>query len=200
MGLDIYFYKIKKSGNDVALENAYDEVRNQQKEVVTKVYDNFIKSLKSSKDYNKTYENGIKKLSKFTNYPDYDLDILKATTLTIDKVIELKDKIIEGFCPFHIAYFRKVNCVYAYFMSKMKDEMCWVSKSDIEDIIDRCEKVLKNHRLAPKLLPTQGGFFFGSTKYDDWYFEDIKDLKKQMKSIVKNYDEDKEIMFAHFSW
>ena len=200
MGLDIYFYKIKKGGNDVTLENAYDEAREQQKEVITKVYDNFIKSLKKSKDYGKTYENGIKKLSKLTNYPDYDLDILKASTLTINELIELKDKIINGFCPFHIAYFRKVNCIYAYFMGRMVSEMSWVSKSDIEDIIDRCEKVLNNHRLAAKLLPTQDGFFFGSTKYDDWYFDDIKDLKKQMKSIIKDYDEDKEIMFVRFSW
>ena len=37
-----------------------------------------------------------------------------------------------------------------------------------------CDKVLDDNSLAEELLPTRSGFFFGSTDYDEWYFEDIK--------------------------
>jgi len=34
--------------------------------------------------------------------------------------------------------------------------------------------VLDNHALASEHLPTTSGFFFGSTEYDEWYFQDLQ--------------------------
>jgi hypothetical protein len=38
------------------------------------------------------------------------------------------------------------------------------------------ETVINNPELAPRIMPTQSGFFFGSTEYDDYYFEGVKHL------------------------
>lgn len=37
-----------------------------------------------------------------------------------------------------------------------------------------------------ELLPSQSGFFFGSTDYDDWYIEDLKETVKALKPIVEH--------------
>ena len=34
-------------------------------------------------------------------------------------------------------------------------------------------KVMTNTKLAKELLPTQSGFFFGDTEYDQYYYEDL---------------------------
>ena len=53
------------------------------------------------------------------------------------------------------AYFRKVNFLFNYFekiTGTMHDQwFAFVTPEDVDDIIDRCEKVLKNHRLAHEL-------------------------------------------------
>ena len=110
-----------------------------------------------------------------------------------------KESLLENHYSPYIAYFRKVNFIYAYFAEKLIDEVAWVTKGDLEDLIDRCSKVLKHHSLAEKLLPTQGGFFFGSTEYDVWYFDDVKNCKKQMKRLLKNFKDD-ELMYVVMSW
>lgn len=91
------------------------------------------------------------------------------------------------------AYFRKVNFLFAYFQDKGKliDEYyAFVDREDVEDIISRCEQVLENHELAEELLPTQSGFFFGSTEYDEYYFEDVKDCLNKMSYFLNLYDLD----------
>ena len=36
-------------------------------------------------------------------------------------------------------------------------------------------KVIKNPKIANELLPTGDGFFFGSTEYNEWYYNDVKE-------------------------
>jgi hypothetical protein len=35
-------------------------------------------------------------------------------------------------------------------------------------------RIINNPTVASRLLPTQEGFFFGNTDYDDWYFENVQ--------------------------
>lgn len=73
-----------------------------------------------------------------------------------------------------------------------------LSKETMVDLLERIDKVLADHSLAEELLPSQGGFFFGSTEYDDYYFMQLQDAKEQLEEDVKSmYDDD----FATFwSW
>ena len=102
-----------------------------------------------------------------------------------------------------IGYFRKVNFLVKFFEDKGFDvENQTPYKIKIEDIIDlinRCETVLKNHELADKLLPTMSGFFFGSTDYDEDYYDDVKQVfeycKNNLLPIFNELEEDEYLTF-----
>jgi hypothetical protein len=53
--------------------------------------------------------------------------------------------------------------------------------------------------LAEELLPTQSGFFFGSTEYNGYYFSDITDCKQQFTKLLKNWKDD-EVVYNIMSW
>lgn len=99
--------------------------------------------------------------------------------------------------------FRKVNFLVAYFESIDldidNDYRVYVGKEDMEELLNRCNKVLSNHSLAEKLLPTKKGFFFGSTDYDDFYFrnvENVRDfLKKELLPEFDALEDDEHILF-----
>lgn len=44
---------------------------------------------------------------------------------------------------------------------------------------------MENYELAQELLPTQSGFFYGSTGYDQWYIDDLKLTKKILEEALK---------------
>lgn len=78
-----------------------------------------------------------------------------------------------------IGYWRKANAIHDWFVKNVQDgeDDCARHLLYFEDIAILkaiCKQVLDDHSLAPKLLPTAEGFFFGSTEYDDWYFHEIK--------------------------
>jgi hypothetical protein len=53
-------------------------------------------------------------------------------------------------------------------------------------------EVIDNIELAQELLPTQDGFFFGSTDYDKWYIEELKSTIKQIDKVLETTDFDHE--------
>lgn len=58
--------------------------------------------------------------------------------------------------------------------------------------------VIEDPTLCKKLLPTQAGFFFGSTKYDKWYVDDIDLTIKQLEKILS--EEEKDIPGAYVDY
>jgi hypothetical protein len=90
-----------------------------------------------------------------------------------------------------VAYWRKANAIHKYFVDNLqggKDECqtTEVSRSELQDLLDICNEVMEDRSKAEKLLPTQGGFFFGSTEYDEYYFENIEMTINQLTSILEN--------------
>lgn len=215
MGLDIFFYKTKHAYNgdrhelrDLTEKDAQDEMR--------KKYDAAIKKIKACKSGMEMEEQSVKcakSLSKLINYPQFTLDKigvqmdysrgeLTFTPTTLSVWEKEKESIIKDTDAKFDAYFRKVNFIFDYFAEKGKMEeeyFAWIDKDDVEDIIDRCDKVLADHSLADKLLPTQSGPFFGSTEYDEWYFLKVKNARKQMKGLLKFFDKGYN-MYVIFSW
>ena len=61
-------------------------------------------------------------------------------------------------------------------------------------------KYMENHALAEKLLPTQDGFFFGSTEYDQWYMNDIELTIEILEKTLKDTDFEHEIVMYTSSW
>lgn len=52
---------------------------------------------------------------------------------------------------------------------------------------------------AENLLPTQDGFFFGSTDYDVNYLSDVLDCKKQFTDLLANWKKN-EVVYNIMSW
>ena len=228
MGLDIYFYRVAnvrqskseplesiKYYNDLNNKRAKDKFAKYGKRVVSKL-ENANSKEEYKNIYDKVFPNGIK---RYLHY-DFYYSTFIGTYFPIDKVKEFFEKRLRWHTAYEDAYFRKVNFLYHYFQPKLVDECCFVTKAEIEDIIERCDKILEgfNFRkkvpyfdsecsliykkidLAKELLPTQSGFFFGSTDYNRWYFADVKNCKKQMKKLLKGFNEDTDIIFVWMSW
>lgn len=93
-----------------------------------------------------------------------------------------------------VAYWRKANQIHKYFVDKCaegKDECqdTYVERDHLKDLLWRCETVLKDRSRAEELLPSQSGFFFGGTEYDEWYFRDLKNTIPVLKKILKDAPE-----------
>lgn len=50
-------------------------------------------------------------------------------------------------------------------------------------------KIVENAEEISKILPTQEGFFFGCTDYDEWYMHDIYDTIEMLEKVLKEEDE-----------
>ena len=63
-------------------------------------------------------------------------------------------------------------------------------------------KIFKDEDLekAKELLPTQEGFFFGGTEYDEYYFEDIKSTLNDLQMIDKSFDFENNYLVYGSSW
>ncbi len=102
-------------------------------------------------------------------------------------------------------YWRKSNQIHKWFVENVQGgvdncEEYRVTVDQLKQLIKLCKQIDKDHSLAEKLLPTQEGFFFGGTAYDEYYFEDIKATIKGLSQVVKNcYDEDWDITFLYQS-
>lgn len=219
MGLDIYISRIKRtSKNADAIANSDwekvdDSHKEQETKKFTKAYKLLAKRLKcaDSDAYAEEYKKGVRKLFKFFNYPNFDLcdigvkldystGVYSITPVSLDVFEKSIDGILKHYYGHHVGYFRKVNCVYRYFQDRLTDETAWVTKADCEDIVKRCNEVLENPNLAMTLLPTQSGFFFGSTEYDKYYYDDLKNVRKQFKSFIKYFKTDDDFLYIRMSW
>ena len=76
-------------------------------------------------------------------------------------------------------YWRKANAIHQWFVKNVQEgkDDCrpyYVGREQLEELRDVCKRVLQFRHLAVELLPAQSGFFFGSTDYDDWYYQDLE--------------------------
>lgn len=102
----------------------------------------------------------------------------------------------------NIAYWRKANAIHQWFISHCADDVddCQEIEVDIEDLHelkDTCEKILNapnDINLMNRLLPPQGGFFFGDTDLNDAdtlnsYLENVKYTNNILSEEFKLADE-----------
>ena len=86
-------------------------------------------------------------------------------------------------------YWRKSNAIHQWFVDncgKGIDECqpIYVSRQDLIDLRDLVKDVLIHREKAPLALPTASGFFFGSTEYDEWYWEDLEYTAKELDRVL----------------
>lgn len=164
MGLDITFYKAKRSKD------------NETKERLEEI---------SLEEIRKTLA---------TEY-------IKSIDERNSKVIKELEEEKENTNPWNeVAYFRKVNFLIPFFGYEENCSNIEIDKYQVEDLIEACKEVLANHDKASFLLPTQAGLFFGSTDYDDWYFDDVQNVKEKFEEILADFNRDEDILIMHCWW
>lgn len=103
-----------------------------------------------------------------------------------------------------VGYFRKVNFLVQFFennygFSGESFDYLPVDKEMLTDLIERCNAVIVDPSKAQELLPTCSGFFFGSTDYDKYYFEDVKQVRdtceRLITEVLPNLAEGEEVCF-----
>ena len=107
-----------------------------------------------------------------------------------------------------VAYWRKANAVHKWFVDNVQDgtDDCGeyrVSIGHLKELRDTAKQVLDEYRewlAIPEderdneepfefgdRLPTQAGFFFGGTDYDEWYVRDLEITIEQLDRILAEH-------------
>lgn len=88
-----------------------------------------------------------------------------------------------------VGYWRKANAIHNWFVEQHADgvdncRQIYVSLDDLKELKGLCLEVLADHKKAESLLPSTGGFFFGSTDYDEWYYKDLEETVRIIDKAV----------------
>ena len=136
----------------------------------------------------KSDDNGVKDATKVdilvrVTYPD-------GTSDSADYSVANPESGVDISMP--VAYWRKANAIHRWFIQNCANgqDGCREMSVSVEQLMELrrlCEQVLEDHSKAPELLPTQDGFFFGSTEYDESYFWDLKHTVEALSNLDEGY-------------
>ena len=106
---------------------------------------------------------------------------------------------------FRLAYWRKANAIHKWFVDKCQDgvdecQETFLTRENLQELIDTCKQVLADKRKASELLPTQEGFFFGGTDYDEWYKQDLEYTVTRLQKILNDPALAKSDFYYQSSW
>ena len=109
-----------------------------------------------------------------------------------------------GWVGKEVGYWRKANHIHRWFVDNVQNgvdecEPHIVTKEKLEELL-KAAKASTTPAKAKKALPTQSGFFFGGTDYDEWYFQDNADTVKILEEVLASTDFEKETVYYCSSW
>jgi len=92
-----------------------------------------------------------------------------------------------------VMYWRKANHIHAWFVQNCQEgeddcRRSYVSREQLESLATLCEEVLQfkaDGKAPDEILPTQAGFFFGATEYDEYYYDQCKETAKVIREVLK---------------
>ena len=108
-----------------------------------------------------------------------------------------------------VGYWRKANAIHVWFVANVQNgvdecQESYVDPTKLKALLQTCisvrdnsnlitdkegpnkeGKVIEDTTFAEDLLPSQSGFFFGGTEYDEWYLKDIEDTIKILEAELK---------------
>jgi hypothetical protein len=102
------------------------------------------------------------------------------------------------YLEFTVIDWRKANHIHQWFVYNCQDgedncKRAFVNNDKLKELMDLCTYILKDRNKAEELLPTQDGFFFGSTEYDQYYFESLEETVGVLEKALREYPNDEYI-------
>ena len=105
-----------------------------------------------------------------------------------------------------VAYWRKFNALHGWFVENCQNGVddCkeyYVSVEQLKGLLSIMQEVDSSNSLktAVEYLPTQSGFFFGGTEYDEYYFEEVKETIEILESLLSEENSDASYFYCS-SW
>ena len=94
-----------------------------------------------------------------------------------------------------VGYWRKANQIHNWFVENVQNgidecQESYVSREQLQSLLDICRIVKIDKDKAPQLLSTQSGFFFGGTEYDEWYYQDIDNTIEILEEALSDENAD----------
>lgn len=106
-----------------------------------------------------------------------------------------------------LMYWRKANQIRRWFVEHLNDfdpsdnlGKYDVSREVLQDLINDIDYVLADESIkrAEEVMPTDSGFFFGSTEYDEHYFDSLRYTKEHLQEILDTTSEEDEIYYTEW--
>jgi hypothetical protein len=189
MGLDSYIYRTKK-----------------------------VKGL-TAKDYERV-DNAVSnvKFGEFTDIKNAVKGRVKKAVGELNDVVKSRGEYFTWYSIFErVGYLRKANAIHNFFVQQCQKgidecQLSIVRKSHLLDLEKRCKRamslkdiylndgIIEDGEGVETFLPTQSGFFFGGTEFDEWYFNDIEETLEIIGKVLEETDFDKQVIFYRSSW
>jgi hypothetical protein len=108
----------------------------------------------------------------------------------------VKEVIVEAI------YWRKANAIHKWFVDNVQDgnDNCgnyWVGRDQLSELRQLIIEALADKDAT--LLPPTQGFFFGSDKVDEYYWEDLRSTETQLGKILEEFPSGWDFEY-HSSW
>lgn len=130
-------------------------------------------------------------------------EILNQELDTIIEPIGLTRKDLEEDLPSAIVsvkvlYWRKANHIHEWFVQNVQrgEDDCkdyYVSREKLEELLATLGNLIKakqdgaDESTFEDILPTQEGFFFGGTEYDDYYWSETERTYEAINALLNNH-------------
>ena len=99
------------------------------------------------------------------------------------------DPVVQRETRYRAAYWRKANAIHKWFVNfageKDTCQKIYLNHKALQELVDKCKEALDRPAEASKILPTKGGFFFGTTAYDEWYFQNLKNTIAMLEPVIE---------------
>jgi hypothetical protein len=121
------------------------------------------------------------------------------------KEIDTSRELVVGGDEYCAITWRKANAIHKWFVKNVQGGVddCGeylVSPEKLKELSRLCKQCIDDVGKAEKLLPTSSGFFFGSTEYDEWYMEDLRDTSKKLDWALGEHPEKIYAFYYSSSW
>jgi hypothetical protein len=104
-----------------------------------------------------------------------------------------------------VGYWRKANQIHHWFVENVQDGQDDCSSYEVKRhhsilLFNYCDMILTGKAKAHDVLPTMGGFFFGSTTYDSFYFQELHRTQEILEPLITSDSFEKNYICYQSSW
>ena len=188
MGLDINFWRLKKAAYDQYNQDTENWEENIKPKDIT--WDEYEKLPEKERE---AYDEANRQRPDFSDYAE------------------------------EIGYFRKVNFLVSFFNYEENCSLQEITYEEVKWLKTACETVLGAYKeseewrnredasdydyedepwedVADSYLPTQEGFFFGSTDYNEYYISDVREVKEWCEKVLADTNKEEDVLIMDCWW